>query len=77
MSLTEIDFQILKKQLLEFEKRLDEVETEIKILSAYVDTSLKEADTDVSSAYALSSVSLVDAGSNQQWQHKHKGGDNV
>lgn len=77
MSLTEVDFQILKKQLLEFEKRLEEVENEIKILSAYVDTSLKEADTDVSSAYALSSGSLVDAGLNQQWQHTHKGEDNV
>ena len=40
MSLTEVDFQILKKQLLEFEKRLEEVETEIKILSAYVDQQL-------------------------------------
>ena len=40
MSLTEIDFKILKKQLLEFEKRLEEVETEVKILSAYVDTQL-------------------------------------
>ena len=40
MSLTGVDFQILKKQLLEFEKRLEEVENEVKILSAYVDTQL-------------------------------------
>ena len=29
------------------------------------------------SPYALSSGSLVDAGLNQQWQHTHKGEDNV
>ena len=55
------------------DKRLTEIERSLGILQAYVDTSLKEADTDVSSAYALSSGSLVDAGSNQQWQHTHKG----
>ena len=59
------------------ERRLTEIERSLGILQAYVDTSLKEADTDVSSAYALSSGSLVDAGLNQQWQHTHKGEDNV
>ena len=54
-------------------KRLEEIERSLGILQAYVDTSLKEADTDVSSAYALSSGSLVDAGLPQQWQHTHKG----
>jgi len=59
------------------DKRLEEIERSLGILQAYVDTSLKEADTNVSSAYALSSGSLVDAGFAQQWQHTHKGEDNV
>ena len=61
-------------------KRLEEIERSLGILQAYVDTSLKEADTNVSIAYALSSGSLVDAGSNQQWQPNrptHKGEDDV
>ena len=66
MSVSDTDWEIL-------ERRLTEIERSIGILQAYVDTSLKEADTDVSSAYALSSGSLVDAGLNQQWQHTHKG----
>ena len=59
------------------DKRLEEIERSLGILQAYVDTSLKEADTNVSIAYALSSGSLVDAGLSQQWQHTHKGEDNV
>lgn len=70
MSVSDTDWEIL-------ERRLTEIERSLGILQAYVDTSLKEADTDVSSAYALSSGSLVDAGLNQQWQHTHKGEDNV
>ena len=57
--------------------RLNEIERSIGILQAYVDTSLKEVDTNVSIAYALSSGSLVDAGLNRRWQHAHKGEDNV
>jgi len=57
--------------------RLNEIERSLGILQAYVDTSLKEADTNESIAYALSSGSLVDAGLSQQWQHTHKGEDNV
>ena len=49
------------------ERRLEEIERSLGILQAYVDTSLKEADTDVSSAYVLSSGSLVDAGISQVW----------
>lgn len=48
-------------------RRIEEIERSLGILQAYVDTSLKEADTDVSSAYALSSGSLVDAGLKQEW----------
>jgi len=48
-------------------KRIEEIERSLGILQAYVDTSLKEADTDVSIAYALSSGSLVDAGLRQEW----------
>lgn len=49
------------------DKRLEEIERSLGILQAYVDTSLKEADTGVSVAYALSSGSLVDAGLRQEW----------
>ena len=58
-------------------KRIEEIERSLGILQAYVDTSLKEADTNVPSAYALSSGSLVDAGLSQQWQHTHKGETDV
>ena len=68
--ISDTDWEIL-------ERRLTEIERSLGILQAYVDTSLKEADTDVSSAYALSSGSLVDAGLKQQWQHAHEGEDNV
>ena len=64
--ISDTDWEIL-------DRRLTEIERSLRILQAYIDTSLKEADTNVSSAYALSSGSLVDAGSNQQWQHTHKG----
>ena len=70
MSVSDTDWEIL-------DRRLTEIERSLGILQAYVDTSLKEADTDVSIAYALSSGSLVDAGLKQQWQHTHKGEDNV
>ena len=63
------------------DKRLEEIERSIGILQAYVDTSLKEKyygnSGAIGVAYALSEGSLVDAGLNQQWQHTHKGEDNV
>lgn len=60
------------------DKRLEEIERSIGILQAYVDTSLKEKYYGADGvAYALSSGSLVDAGLSQQWQHTHKGEDNV
>lgn len=60
------------------ERRLTEIERSLGILQAYVDTSLKEEYYGADGiAYALSSGSLVDAGLNQQWQHAHKGDDNV
>ncbi len=59
-------------------KRIEEIERSIGILQAYVDTSLKEKYYGADGiAYALSSGSLVDAGLSQQWQHTHKGEDNV
>ena len=62
-------------------RRIEEIERSIGILQAYVDTSLKEKyygnSGAIGVAYALSEGSLVDAGSNQQWQHTHKGEDNV
>lgn len=62
-------------------KRIEEIERSIGILQAYVDTSLKEKyygnSGAIGVAYALSEGSLVDAGINQQWQHTHKGEDNV
>ena len=70
MSVSDTDWMLINK-------RLEEIERSIGILQACVDTSLKEVDTNVSSAYALSSGSLVDAGLKQQWQHTHKGEDNV
>ena len=61
--------------------RLNEIERSLGILQAYVDTSLKEKyygnSGAIGVAYALSEGSLVDAGLNQQWQHTHKGEDNV
>ena len=62
-------------------RRIEEIERSIGILQAYVDTSLKEKyygnSGAIGVAYALSEGSLVDAGLNQQWQHTHKGEDNV
>lgn len=61
--------------------RLNEIEHSLVILQAYVDTSLKEKyygnSGAIGVAYALSEGSLVDAGSNQQWQQAHKGEDDV
>ena len=61
--------------------RLNEIERSLGILQAYVDTSLKEKyygnSGAIGVAYALSEGSLVDAGLKQQWQHTHKGEDNV
>ena len=61
--------------------RLTEIERSLGILQAYVDTSLKEKyygnSGAIGVACALSEGSLVDAGSNQQWQHTHKGEDDV
>jgi len=48
-------------------KRIEEIERSLGILQASVNTSLKEADTDVPIAYVLSSGSLVDAGLRQEW----------
>ena len=63
------------------DKRLEEIERSLGILQAYVDTSLKEKyygnSGAIGVAYALSEGSLVDAGFNQQWQHTHKGEDDV
>ena len=63
------------------DKRLEEIERSLGILQAYVDTSLKEKyygnSGAIGVAYALSEGSLVDAGLNQQWQHTHKGEDDV
>jgi len=60
VSVSDTDWEIL-------ERRLTEIERSLGILQACVNTSLKEADTDVSIAYALSSGSLVDAGLRQEW----------
>lgn len=74
MSVSDTDWVLL-------ERRLEEIERSLGILQAYVDTSLKERyygkSGAIGVAYALSSGSLVDAGLNQQWQHTHKGEDNV
>ena len=63
------------------DKRLEEIERSLGILQAYVDTSLKEKyygnSGAIGVAYALSEGSLIDAGLSQQWQHTHKGEDNV
>ena len=63
------------------DRRLTEIERSLGILQAYVDTSLKEKyhgnSGAIGVAYALSSGSLVDGGLSQQWQHTHKGEDNV
>ena len=72
--MTDTDWEIL-------ERRLTEIERSLGILQAYIDTSLKEKyhgnSGAIGVAYALNEGSLVDAGLNQQWQHTHKGEDNV
>ena len=74
MSVSDIDWMLINR-------RLEEIERSIGVLQAYVDTSLKEKyygnSGAIGVAYALSEGSLVDAGSSQQWQHAHKGEDNV
>ena len=74
MSVSDTDWALL-------DARLNEIERSLGILQAYVDTSLKEKyygnSGAIGVAYALSEGSLVDAGINQQWQHTHKGEDNV
>ena len=74
MSVSDTDWALL-------DARLNEIERSLGILQAYVDTSLKEKyygnSGAIGVAYALSEGSLVDAGLNQQWQHTHKGEDNV
>lgn len=71
---TDYDWELLNK-------RLESIERSIGILQAYVDTSLKEKyygnSGAIGVAYALSEGSLVDAGLSQQWQHTHKGEDDV
>ena len=71
---SDYDWQLL-------DARLNEIERSLGILQAYVDTSLKEKyygnSGAIGVAYALSEGSLVDAGLSQQWQHTHKGEDNV
>ena len=69
--ISDTDWEIL-------ERRLTEIERSLGILQAYVDTSLKEKyHGAIGVAYALSEGSLIDAGLNQQWQHTHKGEDDV
>ena len=69
--ISDTDWEIL-------ERRLTEIERSLGILQAYVDTSLKEKYHGADGiAYALSSGSLVDGGLSQQWQHTHKGEDDV
>lgn len=52
-----------------FNKRLEDIERSLKVLQAYVDTTLKEKyyGNPVAGGYALSEGSLVDAGFEQQW----------
>ena len=74
MSVSDTDWMLINK-------RLEEIERSLGILQAYVDTSLKEKyygnSGAIGVAYALSEGSLIDAGLNQQWQHTHKGEDDV
>ena len=74
MSVSDTDWMLINK-------RIEEIERSLGILQAYVDTSLKEKyygnSGAIGVAYALSEGSLIDAGLNQQWQHTHKGEDNV
>lgn len=74
MSVSDTDWMLINR-------RIEEIERSLGILQACVDTSLKEKyygnSGAIGVAYALSSGSLVDAGLNQQWQHAHKGEDDV
>ena len=74
MSVSDTDWALL-------DARLNEIERSLGILQACVDTSLREKyygnSGAIGVAYALSEGSLVDAGLNQQWQHTHKGEDDV
>lgn len=64
-----------------FNKRLEDIERSLKVLQAYVEYSTlkdKYYGNPVAGGYALSEGSLIDAGSNQQWQPNiptHKRGE--
>jgi hypothetical protein len=61
-TMNNVDYQL-------FNKRLEEIERSLKVLHAYVDTTLKEKyyGNPVAGGYALSEGSLVGAGLKQEW----------
>lgn len=63
MSLTDIDFLILKKKLDLLEDRLCSLEQEYKRLGSYTEEDIKK-----SSNYVLEQGTLDDAGSDQVWK---------
>lgn len=68
MSLTDIDFLILKKKLDLLEDRLFSLEQEYKRLSSYTEQDIKK-----SSNYVLEQGALDDAGSDQVWKRSEGG----
>ena len=69
MSLTDIDFLILKKKLDLLEDRLFSLEQEYKRLGSYY----TEQDIKKSSNYVLEQGTLDDAGSDQVWKRSEGG----
>lgn len=69
MSLTDIDFLILKKKLDLLEDRLFSLEQKYKRLSSYY----TEQDIKKSSNYVLEQGALDDAGSAQVWKRSEGG----
>lgn len=68
MSLTDIDFLILKKKLDLLEDRLFSLEQEYKRLNYYTEQDIKK-----SSNYVLEQGTLDDAGSDQVWKRSEGG----
>lgn len=68
MSLTDIDFLILKKKLDLLEDRLFSLEQEYNRLTYYTEQDIKK-----SSNYVLEQGTLDDAGSDQVWKRSEGG----
>ena len=70
MSVSDTDWILL-------ERRLKSIEASIQMLESVFGKPRKYVGGNGDVAYVLQEGSLIDAGLPQQWQHTHKGEDNV